>query len=119
MGRTDFVTLESAMVRDWLNLQVKNLAMRKESYVLNGTIRLVEPDDRVHVYSGIALITELLGLKLKEKHDKYDYLYPWEYSFMYQGTEFYQIERERLEKYAEKTGQGILDGQVPADAGTD
>ena len=45
MGRTDFVTLESAMVRDWLNLQVKNLAMRKESYVLNGTIRLVEPDD--------------------------------------------------------------------------
>lgn len=118
MGKIDFTALEAAMARDWLNLQVKNLARRKESYTLNEAIRLVEPDDRVHMYRGIVLITELLGLKLKEKHNEYDYLYPWEYSFMYQGTEFYQIERERLGKYGKDTGQRIPGGQVPADAGT-
>ena len=101
MGKNDFVTFEEAMARDWLNQQIKIHEMQKASYVLNGVAALMTPSDRIHMLNGIVYITELLGLEMKERFRTDVTDYPWEYSFEYSGTVFYQISEERLGKYAE------------------
>lgn len=99
MGNDDFTTLEAAMARDWLNMQIKIHDMRKESCSFNGLAAVMPPDEGIHMPYGIGYMADLLGLELKEK-ERQDCMHRWEYSFVYGGTRFYQIERERLEGHA-------------------
>ena len=118
MEKMDFTTLEAAMARDWLNMQIKIHGMQEISHTFKGgPAAVMGPDRDIHMPYGIDYITELLGLEMEETL-RDDAIYPWEYSFVYNGTRFYQIEEERLGKYAERAGQEIPDGQIPADAGT-
>lgn len=101
MEKINFTNLEAAMARDWLNLQVRNLAMRKASCAFNDSVRVMPPHKGgIHMDEGIVYITDLLGLELKEE-PRDSLQYRWEYSFVYSGTRFYQISNERLGKYAE------------------
>ena len=100
MEKLDFVTLEAAMARDWLNLQIKCHDMQEASCAFNGSVRMIPPDSDIHMDCGIVYITDLLGLKLEEEA-RDDAWYPWRYSLRYGGTRFYQISDERLGKYAE------------------
>lgn len=117
MGKSEFTALGAAMARDWLNMQVKIRGMQKASHAFSGLAAVIPPDRDIHMSHGIAYMAGLLGLELEEGH-RGDYTYPWEYSFVYGGTRFCQIERERLEGYGEGAGQEIPGGEVPADAGT-
>ena len=117
MEKLEFTTLEAAMARDWLNMQIKNHDMQKASHTFNGLAAVMEPGRDIHMPYGLPYMAGLLGLEMEET-SREDSMYPWEYSFVYNGTRFYQIEEERLGKYAEGTGQEIPDGQIPADAGT-
>ncbi|MCI9191733.1 MAG: hypothetical protein HFH84_19560 [Lachnospiraceae bacterium] len=99
MEKLDFVTLEAAMARDWLNLQIKCHDMQEASCAFNDSVRMIPPDSDIHMDCGIVYITDLLGLKLEEEA-RDDAWYPWRYSFMYGGARFYQISDERLGEYA-------------------
>lgn len=103
MENSEFITLEVAMAKDWLDQQVKIHNMQLKSYVLNEEVAVVCPRDSIHLGRGIVYITDLLGLELKERARRQDCTYHWEYSFMYNGTIFFQISEERLGKYADRT----------------
>ncbi len=100
MEKSNFDTLQAAMARDWLNWQVKIHEMRKASSRFSDTVRLMEPDEGIHMQDGVFCLTELLGLDMEE-NVREDTLYPWKYSFLYKGVQFYQISGERLGRHAE------------------
>lgn len=99
MGKMNFVTLEAAMVRDWLNQQIKIRNMQKASYKFNAAVMVHDPENDIAMTDGVFYIADLLELELEEQYRE-NHLYPWKYSFEYEGTRFYQLFRERPEKYA-------------------
>lgn len=97
MEKSDFIMLDQAMVRDWLRQQIKIYGMQKASCRLNDTVHAIYPlEGGIHMWGGIGYVADLLGLELQESYMGEKYSCPWEYSFMYEGNRFFQIEKERL-----------------------
>ena len=91
MGKTDFVTLEAAMARDWLGQQVRLRMMQEANYRFSEEVQAFMPDTfGIHMIQGVAYLACLLGLEVQETA-RPGSEYPWEYSFVYSGARFYQI----------------------------
>lgn len=61
------------------------------------TVTIVPPD-QVHIYSGIDILAEALGLKLtKTKRECGEF--PYMYSFNYRGKLVYQLEEEQVDEW--------------------
>ena len=100
MEKMNFVTLEAAMARDWLNQQIKIRDLQKASYSFNGTVTVDKPENDIAMTDGVFYIADLLGLEPEEEYRK-GHWYPWKYSFGYGGARFYLLFRERPGEYAE------------------
>lgn len=99
MGKTDFVTLESAMVRDWLNARIKALRDLKETDRLGDLVETIPTEMEVHLYNRIEMVADAVGGELQEEYYQGNYFY----HFLYEGVKVLQISPERLGKVCRKS----------------
>jgi len=86
-------------LKEWMNLQVSLFKSAGAARCFNDQIVACCPYGRgIHIYCGLDIIADVLGLELKEKKTG-DPQFEYEYTVFYDGVRFYQIEEERLEGY--------------------
>lgn len=82
--------MEIEEIKEWLDWHVANLKECQAHAQLNSSIRTCFAERYIHLYRGIDIIADVLGVKLEVKKLKDDVL---QYSFMYGETEVIQLER--------------------------
>ena len=94
--------MDKEKVKQWLdnlviarNSYLENADLTDEICVCAGTF-----DDGIHIHLGIDKVADVMGLDLKEKSFE-DNDYPYEYWFVYDGVEFFQISNKKLERLAD------------------
>lgn len=97
MGKTDFVTLESVMVRDWLNARIKALRDLKDTDRLGDMVETIPTEMEINLYDRIEMVADAAGGDLQEEYYQGNYFY----YFLYEGVKVLQVSPERLGKYAE------------------
>ena len=97
MGKADFVTLESAMIRDWLNARIKALRDLKSTDRLGDLVETIPTEMQIHLYGRIEMVADVAGGELQEEYYQGNY----HYHFFYDGVKVLQVSPERLGKYAE------------------
>lgn len=85
-------------IKERLDKVVKNIKEAESLCDFNSQISFIRPLKRIHVFRGIDIIADSMGLELREENDWGDDL-PYKYSFMYEGIEFFQLEQERLASF--------------------
>lgn len=83
-------------IREWLDAIVDTIKKQERLSDFNKSIKFSEPESAYHVYFGIEIVADLMGLQLKCDFDNRIEL-PYCYSFSYRGIEFRQYEAKPLE----------------------
>lgn len=99
MGKTDFVTLESVMVKDWLNARIKALRKLESTDRMGDLVETIHTKMEIQLCDGIETVADTVGGKLQEEYYQGNYIY----RFIYDGVIVSQVSTERLGKYAEKS----------------
>lgn len=86
--------LDALIIKDWLKALAETYTRMLDISCLDSEIMTVGPGHGIHIHTGIDIIAEKTGITLKE--ELCDSEYPYMYSFRYNGTEFFQISKERL-----------------------
>ena len=90
--------MEYAEVKEWLDKLVANIIETESLYNFNEQIRVCRPGLTIHMFTGIDIVADVMGLELREDYEE-DKDFPYRYSFEYKGNKFIQIEEERLESF--------------------
>lgn len=86
--------LDALIIKDWLTALAETHTRMLDISCFDSEIMTVGPGHGIHIHTGIDIIAEKTGITLKE--ELCDSEYPYMYSFRYNGTEFFQISKERL-----------------------
>ena len=80
-------------IKEWLDKLVDNNVEAKQLEEFNNQISTIFADDYIHIYKGIQIIADVMGIELKERKRECK-VFPYEYFFEYRGIEFVQIRKE-------------------------
>lgn len=87
--------MEFETAKEWLDALVDNLEQIKSLDNFNNQIQTTGTLENIHIYSGIEVLSDLMGIKLKARKLS-DYKYPYRYYFVYRGIEIFQLSKERI-----------------------
>lgn len=87
-------TLESIMIKDWLDALVDLYKRTIGTVNFSDDIRVYFPCLGFHIDKGIDEISRKTGISLHES--RFSEEYPYKYSFIYKGVEFFQISDKRI-----------------------
>lgn len=87
-------------IKEWLDKVVENIKETEKLCEFNTQINICHPGKGIHIFRGIDIIADNMSLELKEANDQ-STEFPYRYSFMYEGIEFFQLEQERLASFVQ------------------
>lgn len=87
---------EVEALKYWMDALILHIKQGQALKEFNGKIEAISPVDYIHIYSGIDIMADILGVELLEGklHNGY------EYYFLYNGVKFLKYSEERWQKYA-------------------
>lgn len=81
--------MQEVEIREWLDKLVDNIKDRQALKEFNIQISACSAEDYIHLWDGIEIVSDSLGIKLKrEPHDE---KYKEKLSFVYKGIEVMQL----------------------------
>lgn len=89
--------MNAVAIKDWLDAIVELRQRESQLKMFGSRLLLLEESEKIHVYSLIEFMAYAAGAELQEevRYGKY----PYRYSFIYKGIQFFQISEERLRGY--------------------
>lgn len=85
--------MEYEKIKEWLDLVSEDFRRTNEHARFNSQIRTCHERDDVHLYSGIEIIAEVMGLELRRRDLPYEE-YSHESYFIYNDVKFFQMYRK-------------------------
>lgn len=92
--------MEYTEIKEWLDKLVANVKEANSLCEFNEQIFTCHQTRQVHLFTGIDIVADVMGLELKEV-GRCDEQYRYKYFFMYKGIKFMQIEEERLASFVQ------------------
>ena len=94
--------MEYEKIKEWLESLILTTNARLNLVNFNSEIKSIAIDYCVHIYKGIDIIADVMGLSLSIEQRDDNPLFPYRYSFIYKGMEFFQITDEELPQFGGK-----------------
>ena len=87
--------MEYAEVKEWLDRLVHNYNEHHELSKLNESVSVCTTSYGIQLFKGIDIIADVMGFCITEK-DEETSQFRYNYSFMYEGVEFFELHEERM-----------------------
>lgn len=87
--------MEFTDAREWLDALIANAEERRNLTYFNNQIRAMSEPGYIQIYTGLDILSDLLGVELEEEILKGSE-YPYCYYFIYRGIKICQVTRGRM-----------------------